>query len=69
MMPRPLAPDEAAMEARAIRDEAIAHSRRMRMHLQRRLFDDELFAPVKRSLLAEVESFERKFRDEPERAA
>lgn len=52
--------EEAEIEATVIREEAQAHIARMRMSLQRRFWDADAFAPVKRALLAEVERYERR---------
>lgn len=61
--------DNAEMESTVLRDEALAHVRRMRLALQLRLFDEYPFSVVRRTLLADIDKFARKFEDTPERAA
>ena len=53
--------DEASLELDTLEDEARAHVRRMRLALQLRFFDEEPFTTVRRSLLSELDRYERKF--------
>lgn len=61
--------EETAMELAVVREEAHAHLARMRLTLQRSFWSDEVFAAVRRPLLAELDRYERQLAVDEGRAA